>query len=108
MDPPEPVPALSDHLVLSEAPPEAIEALVAAAGAGTDSPLLSVEPPDVYRRLQEVRAQYDPGDLFCANHPVPAPRAPPRAKPMVGSPRSSGSDLLVLQQIPANLCGRAK
>ncbi len=148
MDPPEPVPGLSDHLMLSEAPPEAIDALVAASGPGTDSPLLSVElrhlggalarpaenggplasldgqflmfgvgmpispevaeaierragqvrevlspwaagraylnfaerptdtetafPPDVYRRLQEVRAKYDPDDLFCANHPVPA------------------------------------
>lgn len=148
MDPPEPVPGLSDHLMLAEAPPEAIDALVAAAGPGTDSPLLSVElrhlggalarpaenggplasldgqylffgvgipmspeiaeaiersaghvrevlsrwaagraylnfaerptdtetafPPDVYRRLQEVRAHYDPDDLFCANHPVPA------------------------------------
>jgi hypothetical protein len=27
-------------------------------------------PPTVYRRLREVKAQYDPGELFRANHPV--------------------------------------
>ena len=149
MDPPEPVPGLSDHLMLSEAPPAAIDALVEAEGPGVDTPLLSVElrhlggalgrpakdsgplasldgnflmfavgmpmgadaaqaieqhagrirevlapwaaerpylnfaerptdtqtafPPEQYRRLQETRAQYDPNDLFCANHPIAAP-----------------------------------
>jgi hypothetical protein len=148
MDPPEPVPGLSDHLLMADAPSEAVDALLATAGPGTDSPLLSVElrhlggalarpaenggplatldggflffgvglpmspeigeailrragevrealspwaaeraylnfaerptdaetafPPEVYRRLQETRAKYDPDDLFCANHPVPA------------------------------------
>jgi hypothetical protein len=43
MDPPEPVPGISDHLMLAEAPPEAIDALVAAEGPGIDTPLLSVE-----------------------------------------------------------------
>ncbi len=148
MDPPQPVPGLSDHLMLSEAPAEAIDALLNAEGPGIETPLLSVElrhlggalgkpaknsgplaqldgnflmftvgmpmnaevaeaieqhaghlrdvlspwaagraylnfaerptdtetafPPEQYRRLQEIRANYDPNDLFCANHPVPA------------------------------------
>jgi len=148
MDPPEPVPGLSDHLMLADAPPEAIDALVEAEGPGVDTPLLSIElrhldgavrrsapdggplasldgrflmfavgipvdpevgeaierhagalrerlapwaadraylnfaerptdaetafPPEEYRRLREVRARYDPNDLFCANHPIPA------------------------------------
>ena len=148
MDPPQPVPGLSDHLLMTDAPSEAVDALLATAGPGTDSPLLSVElrhlggalgrpaekggplatldggflffgvgmprspeigeailrragevrvalspwaaeraylnfaerptdtetafPPEVYRRLRETRAQYDPDDLFCANHPIPA------------------------------------
>jgi len=29
-------------------------------------------PPDQYRRLQEIKAQYDPDDVCCASHPVPA------------------------------------
>jgi FAD/FMN-containing dehydrogenase len=147
MDPPEPVPGLSDHLMLASAPPAAIDALLAAVGPGVDTPLLSVElrhlggalarpapgggalacldaeyavfavgmamgpeiaqaieahaggvrqalsswaaarpylnfaerptdtetafPPEDYRRLREIRGEYDPDDLFCANHPVP-------------------------------------
>ena len=148
MDPPQPVPGQSDHLLLSGAPPQAIDALLEAEGPGIETPLLSVElrhlggalgkpaedsgplaqldgeflmfavgipmgpevaeaiehhagnlrsalspwaagraylnfaerptdtetafPPEQYRRLREIRAQYDPTDLFCANHPVPA------------------------------------
>ena len=148
MDPPQPVPGQSDHLLLSGAPPQAIDALLEAEGPGIETPLLSVElrhlggalgkpaeasgplaqldgeflmfavgipmgpevaeaiehhagnlrsalspwaagraylnfaerptdtetafPPEQFRRLQEIRAQYDPTDLFCANHPVPA------------------------------------
>ena len=43
MDPPEPVPGAGDGVLLGDFPAEAVDALVAAAGAGTDSPLLSVE-----------------------------------------------------------------
>ena len=31
-------------------------------------------PPEAYRRLRRVKAAYDPGDLFLANHPIPALR----------------------------------
>jgi FAD/FMN-containing dehydrogenase len=30
-------------------------------------------PPDTFDRLQEVKARYDPSDLFRANHPIPCP-----------------------------------
>lgn len=146
MDPPEPMPVLSAHLLLDALPPSAIDDLVAVAGPGSDSPLVSVElrhtggavareqphhgaagalpgtlslfavgipahpaatiavaeqleqvtavldpyevglalnhveqpvptrgvyPPQTYRRLQAVKAAYDPHELFQANHPVP-------------------------------------
>jgi Berberine and berberine like len=29
-------------------------------------------PPAVYRRLREVKAAVDPGDVFRSNHPIPA------------------------------------
>jgi FAD/FMN-containing dehydrogenase len=152
MDPPQPVPAIGDGMLLADLPDEGIEALVAAAGAESGSPLLSVEvrhlggalgrkgpgagalasieagfvmfavgltmTPEMgsavkahvehvqatlsrwdagrdylnfterrergerlfgaatYRRLQAVKAQVDPDDLFRSNHPVrlPAPR----------------------------------
>jgi hypothetical protein len=35
----------------------------------------SCYPPETFRRLQEVKAQYDAGDLFRANHPIPSPAA---------------------------------
>jgi hypothetical protein len=43
MDPPEPVPGIADGGLLDSFPAEAAAALVAAAGPGSDSPLLSVE-----------------------------------------------------------------
>ena len=43
MDPPEPVPGLTQHQLLRELPAQAIDDLLAAAGPGTDSPLISVE-----------------------------------------------------------------
>lgn len=43
MDPPDPVPALDQHQLLGELPPQAIDALVEAAGLGSGSPLISVE-----------------------------------------------------------------
>jgi FAD/FMN-containing dehydrogenase len=43
MDPPDPVPYEGDGMFLAEAPAGAIDALVATAGPGSNSPLLSVE-----------------------------------------------------------------
>jgi FAD/FMN-containing dehydrogenase len=43
MDPPMPVPYLSCHELLADAPAEAIDAIVEAVGPGTESPLISVE-----------------------------------------------------------------
>ena len=43
MDPPQPVPCAGDGMLLSELPAEAVDALVSVAGAGSGSPLLSVE-----------------------------------------------------------------
>jgi len=146
MDPDSPVPGSGDGMLLDARPAAAITALLATAGHGTGSPLLSVEfrhlggalseitpqagalasidgayamyavgialtpdvqhaiearvdllrealapwqsrhgylnfddrpgdaerlfPPETYRRLQNSKAAYDPGDLFLANHPI--------------------------------------
>jgi FAD/FMN-containing dehydrogenase len=43
MDPPQPVPGIGDGMLLTDAPAEAIDALVAAAGPDSGSPLVSVE-----------------------------------------------------------------
>ena len=43
MDPPEPVPGAGDGMSLDDLTPETIDALVAVAGPGSGSPLLSVE-----------------------------------------------------------------
>lgn len=43
MDPPLPVPALSDHQLLAALPPSAIDDLVAVAGPGSGSPLVAVD-----------------------------------------------------------------
>jgi FAD/FMN-containing dehydrogenase len=43
MDPPQPVPFAGDGMLLSELPAETVDALVGIAGAGSGSPLLSVE-----------------------------------------------------------------
>ncbi len=43
MDPPQPVPGIGDHMLLSDLTPDGIERVVDAAGAGSTSPLLSVE-----------------------------------------------------------------
>jgi hypothetical protein len=43
MDPPEPVPYLSTTALLDDLPPAALDELLAAAGPGSGSPLLSVE-----------------------------------------------------------------
>src|SRR4029453_2721461 len=43
MDPPGPTPARANGMLLNDVPPAAIDALVACAGHGSGSPLLSVE-----------------------------------------------------------------
>jgi hypothetical protein len=43
MDPPQPVPGASDYAMLGDLTPDAIDTLVANAGPGSNSPLLSVE-----------------------------------------------------------------
>jgi hypothetical protein len=43
MDPPNPVPGMGDHMLMSDLTPDAIDKIVAAAGADSTSPLLSVE-----------------------------------------------------------------
>jgi hypothetical protein len=145
MDPPEPVPYAGDGMFLADAPAGAIDAMVAAAGPGSNSPLLSVElrqlggalaegsadaaqgridakfgmfavgmamtpemgeavgshvrviketlapwradfdyynfveseagagevlPHSSYRRLREIKAKYDPGEMIVSVHPV--------------------------------------
>jgi len=57
MDPEQPVAAIGDGMMLADFPDEAIDAIVAAAGAGSGSSLLS-------------------DDVFRSNHPIrlPAPR----------------------------------
>lgn len=146
MDPPQPVPGAGDGMALAELTPEAVDALVAVAGPGSGSPLLSVElrqlggavaverpehgavghldagfalfgvgmaldpemeaavkvhaqtvkdalapwadgrgyfnfsdtplegrslyPPATYLRLQDVKAAYDPDELFRVSHPI--------------------------------------
>ena len=148
MDPDHPVPGKGVHMQLEDLSAEAVDALVEVAGAGTDTPLLSIElrqlggsvrraeahhgatgtidagfamfgvgmamtpemvagidayeprlraalapygaaraflnfeederdsaylfAPATYERLRAVRAQYDPGELFVSNHPIPA------------------------------------
>lgn len=43
MDPPAPVPARGDGLILDDLPPQAVEALFSVAGPGVESPLLAVD-----------------------------------------------------------------
>ena len=150
MDPEHPVPGAGDTRLLSDLPDEAIDSMLAAAGPGSGSALLSLEirqlggaiarpapdhgaiaaidapfvmfavgmtptpevheavqaslhrimdataaydagqaysnfvekpveagrlyAPTVYRRLREVKAEYDPAELFRANHPIPPAR----------------------------------
>lgn len=61
MDPEFPVPAVGDGFQLREFPTEALDALLAVAGSGTDSPLLSVELRHVGGAL--ARASHDAGAL---------------------------------------------
>jgi FAD/FMN-containing dehydrogenase len=56
MDPPEPVPGAGDGMLLGDFPAEAIDAIVATAGPGTDSPLVSIE----VRHLRGAAERSDP------------------------------------------------
>jgi FAD/FMN-containing dehydrogenase len=38
--------------------------------AATEEDVAAVYPPETYRRLAAVKRQYDPGNLFAANHNV--------------------------------------
>jgi FAD/FMN-containing dehydrogenase len=67
-------PAISAHLELVR---DAFEPWASGFNYGNfvDVPIdtRSCYPPETFRRLQEVKAHYDPGDLFRANHPIPSP-----------------------------------
>ncbi len=56
MDPPEPVPGAGDGVLLGDFPAEAIDAMVATVGPGTDSPLVSIE----VRHLRGAAERSDP------------------------------------------------
>jgi hypothetical protein len=67
MDPPDPVPYAGDGGLLSDLPPAAVDALVAAAGPGSGSPLLTVE----VRHLGGALGRAEPGNgaLACIEEP---------------------------------------
>lgn len=56
MDPPEPAPARGDGMILNDLPAEAINALLAVAGPGVDTPLLAVD----LRHLGGALGRHDP------------------------------------------------
>ena len=65
MDPPDPVPALSDHMILERLPDEAIDAIVAVAGPGSGSPLLMFE----MRQIGGAVARRQPGSGVTGSFP---------------------------------------
>jgi FAD binding domain-containing protein/berberine-like enzyme len=58
MDPPQPVPGLGDHLLMSDLTDEAIDKVVEVAGAESSSPLLSIE----FRHLGGALGRPEPGN----------------------------------------------
>ena len=58
MDPTEPVPGAGDGMALADFPPEAVDALLALAGAGTGSPLVSVELRQLGGAVGEARPEH--------------------------------------------------
>jgi hypothetical protein len=56
MDPPNPVPGIGDHMLLSDLTPDAVEKVVHVAGATSSSPLLSVEFRHLGGELDRVRS----------------------------------------------------
>lgn len=89
MDPPAPVPATGDGMLLSELAGPAIDTLIDLAGPGAPSPLLSLDlrqlggamarGESAHRLLQAVKQAYDPDDLIVGNHPVTPSRTEPGA-----------------------------
>jgi hypothetical protein len=79
MDPEQPVPAIADGMLLDDLTPAAVDALVAAAGPGSGSPLLSVElrqlggaisvPPAEHGALAKVSGAFA---LFAVGLPMDA------------------------------------
>ena len=58
MDPPQPVPGMGDHMLLNDLSSTAIDNIVEVAGAGSSSPLLSVE----FRHLGAAVGRPEPGN----------------------------------------------
>src|SRR4051794_18172724 len=58
MDPPNPVPGVGDHMLMRDLTPAGIERVVEVAGAGSSSPLLSVE----FRHLGGAIGRAEPGN----------------------------------------------
>jgi hypothetical protein len=73
---PEMAPAINGHLDLVSSALEPWDSGVAYANF-VDVPLdtRTCYPPETFDRLQEVKAHYDPEDLFRANHPIPCAAA---------------------------------
>ncbi|HWX96204.1 MAG TPA: FAD-binding oxidoreductase [Solirubrobacteraceae bacterium] len=91
MDPEQPVPVLADGLMLNQLPAEALDAFVAVAGGGAESPLLSVELRHLGGELgraqpqngalSSIQAQY----ALLAVGLVPAPELESRARAQVAA-----------------------
>ena len=81
MDPPGPTPGYGDGLMLAGLPPEAIDALVGVAGAGSGSPMLSVEVRQLGGELGRARPEngalqaIDAAYGLWAVAPAPTPEA---------------------------------
>ncbi len=68
MDPPQPVPGASDYAMLGDLTPDAIDTLVAHAGPGSDSPLLSVELRPLGGALERPEAHHGARGTFDARY----------------------------------------
>jgi hypothetical protein len=88
-DPPEPVPGAADGMLLDDLSAEAIAALLATAGPGTDSPLLSIE----VRHLGGAAGRPDP------EHGVLSAIDSPYALFAVGMAANPGMKQVVVQRL---------
>jgi hypothetical protein len=68
MDPPQPVPGAGDYSMVEDLTPEAIDALVAAAGPDSGSPLLSVELRPLRGALSRPQASHGARGTFDAGY----------------------------------------